>query len=295
MQKKLTAFFAFAIFVLLVGWAITPAQAHCNGVMEHEDKHKNCPDSGGGGGGGTVPLCVTLTGGKVTPDGSEPYCHGEEVEADPSVSGFFVIAHIANGTGNFVFNASNSDPQVRSIDLDFSACVPDTVLPGNEALCDTREDDFGLFVNDTSFLFATRDFDIRSLGTSDMDNTDSVGLFLRFNVNKQDKTFEQINFRDADGCKGDPVRVERLSEGCWTVESIAPDLGADPVVEGDEACLLKTTGRGRNAPIVVQGKYHMPFFMTLQAFSGNFDVAGVPLDDNDNQLDIAKLENGMCQ
>ena len=28
MQKKLTVLFAFAFFVLLVGWAVTPVQAH---------------------------------------------------------------------------------------------------------------------------------------------------------------------------------------------------------------------------------------------------------------------------
>ncbi len=60
MQKKLTVLFAFAIFVLLVGWAITPAQAH------HRDEH-----SGGGGGGsdtGFEPATVDLAGGMLTMD-----------------------------------------------------------------------------------------------------------------------------------------------------------------------------------------------------------------------------------
>jgi len=53
MQKKLTVLFTFAIFVLLVGWAVTPAQAH------HKDDH----DKGGGGGGNgdpepTIEECV---------------------------------------------------------------------------------------------------------------------------------------------------------------------------------------------------------------------------------------------
>ena len=53
MQKKLTVLFAFAIFVLVVGWAITPAQAdHCKG------KHKN--DLGcDRGGDGETPTIVT--------------------------------------------------------------------------------------------------------------------------------------------------------------------------------------------------------------------------------------------
>jgi len=41
MQKKLTLLFAFAIFVLVVGWAIMPAQAH--DCSRHVDKtHKHC-------------------------------------------------------------------------------------------------------------------------------------------------------------------------------------------------------------------------------------------------------------
>ena len=256
MQKKLTILWAFAFFVLLVSWAIKPAQAH------HRDGHSR------GGGGGGIPLCVTISDAStdnVTSDGNgklvlngkaspNTYCHDEQA-VDPS--SFYVIAGSGGGTGDFVFAASNSS--VRSIDLNFSDCVPDTVLPGNEDLCAVRDDVF-----DTSFSFANRDFDIRSLdpGVSGL-----ADLFLRFNVNKQDKTFEQINFRIADGCPGNPVTVTRLDNGCWTVESTADD----------EACLFKKTARGRNAPIELQGKYHMPFFMTLHPFSGNFNDQG-PID-----------------
>ncbi len=44
MQKKLTVLFAFAIFVLVVGWAITPVQAH------HNPGHSRGGGAGGGGG-----------------------------------------------------------------------------------------------------------------------------------------------------------------------------------------------------------------------------------------------------
>ena len=43
MQKHLTVLFAFAIFVLLVGWAVTPAQAHCSLNPTHNEKHKTDP------------------------------------------------------------------------------------------------------------------------------------------------------------------------------------------------------------------------------------------------------------
>ncbi len=54
MQKKLTILFAFAIFVLVVGLSITPAQAHTKGTVCTDDPmHKHCngdppPDDGGG-------------------------------------------------------------------------------------------------------------------------------------------------------------------------------------------------------------------------------------------------------
>ncbi len=39
MQKKLTVLFAFAIFVLIVGWAVTPVQAHCSLNPTHDEGH----------------------------------------------------------------------------------------------------------------------------------------------------------------------------------------------------------------------------------------------------------------
>jgi len=52
MQKKLTVLFAFAIFVLFVGWAITPTKAHANHCDKKPD-HKHCTQDGNGGGKGT--------------------------------------------------------------------------------------------------------------------------------------------------------------------------------------------------------------------------------------------------
>jgi len=58
MQKKLTILFAFAIFVLVLGWAITPAQAN---PPDPNGKH----DHGGGGGGANTDF-VDLIGGMET-------------------------------------------------------------------------------------------------------------------------------------------------------------------------------------------------------------------------------------
>ena len=61
MQKKLTVLFAFAIFVLVVGWAVTPAQAHCkkDKVTGEVDAHCNKGDSD------DVPTLATLNFGRL--------------------------------------------------------------------------------------------------------------------------------------------------------------------------------------------------------------------------------------
>ncbi len=63
MQKKLTVLFAFAIFVLVVGWAITPVQAHC----EPPHDHKKCPGGNGNGdgdgGGPRIGIVTNQLGG----------------------------------------------------------------------------------------------------------------------------------------------------------------------------------------------------------------------------------------
>jgi len=76
MQNKLTILFTFAIFVLVVGWANTSAQAHhCKG------SHKNAPECNGGGGGGgggggeSAEYSVTISGA-VLGQSVEPWSAG---------------------------------------------------------------------------------------------------------------------------------------------------------------------------------------------------------------------------
>jgi len=64
MQKKLTILFAFAIFVLVVGWAVTPAQAHCK--KKHADAgppHCNDDPAPPGGGEGATNTLLKLPSG----------------------------------------------------------------------------------------------------------------------------------------------------------------------------------------------------------------------------------------
>ena len=53
-MKKLTALFTFAIFLLVVGGAITPARAHCVTDGVHSGDHPHCRNEGGGPEGGGI-------------------------------------------------------------------------------------------------------------------------------------------------------------------------------------------------------------------------------------------------
>ena len=64
MQKKLTNLFAFAIFMLVVGWAVTPAQANCPHMGRTD--HPHCRNQGGTGAQGGGLYDVTVLGPDVS-------------------------------------------------------------------------------------------------------------------------------------------------------------------------------------------------------------------------------------
>jgi len=81
MQKKLTVLFAFAIFVLVVGWAITPAQAHCK--KNHQGSHIHCTQDDPDFGLRKKPVPLTATfddvgGDNLQSDESGTYVHKED-------------------------------------------------------------------------------------------------------------------------------------------------------------------------------------------------------------------------
>jgi len=86
MQNKLTVLFAFAIFVLVVGWAITPAQAHIK-FCGTEPLHKHCT----GGDDGEPPMIVATVaqwdGGDINGD-SARLCVASQVQQNGD-SGFY--------------------------------------------------------------------------------------------------------------------------------------------------------------------------------------------------------------
>ena len=82
MQKKLTVLFAFGIFVLVVGWAITPAQAHCK--KNHQGEHIHCAQEEPDFGLRKKPVPLTATFDVVDGDNlqsdvdDKPYVHKED-------------------------------------------------------------------------------------------------------------------------------------------------------------------------------------------------------------------------
>ncbi len=64
MLRKLTILFAFAFFVLVLGWTVQPVYAHGPGVEggcpHNKQNHPHCAQGGGNGGGGSkekVAVC----------------------------------------------------------------------------------------------------------------------------------------------------------------------------------------------------------------------------------------------
>lgn len=129
MQKKLVILFTFAIFMLLVGWAVTPAHAHCIGKAKHDAKHGNCGGGGGGGsgdgGGGTGKMNMQL---EIT-DSDDVRGLDDDGELDNS----FVhreskcVRVTQSGNGDLEFNAADGRTCSRGIELILPMeCFPST-------------------------------------------------------------------------------------------------------------------------------------------------------------------------
>jgi len=301
MQKKLTILFAFAIFVLLVGWAATPAfaaQPECKG------QNKNSVECGGSSGGGAprdIPLCVTLEavdptgiggigGIEVDDDGvpilddaglpvsiTETFCDHEffpdagGVHAGITDEGKLNIAlwagpfpRVELDFSDCIVIAQDTDPDCENRDI---ATNVDSILSGGKDVGDTSGLSGVTFSADEAFNFIpTED------GVPILFQDAPVKLVVRIDVftgqiDTPKQSTRTINYGTRlDDCGSDPVTVTRLTDGCWTVESNAPIPGVD---EGDKACLIQDIGHGRKAQPLLQGRYHMPFFMTLKEITFN--------------------------
>jgi len=259
MQKKLMVLFAFAIFVLVVGWAITPAQAHCRG--DHVAKHKNCGDGGGddggGGGGRDIPVSVTFRecNGERFGDGLPV----EECEPD-GIGGFLpdaiqsdgggayidgekkVTANIRGNTGNlhlFLTRGGRFHTPIRTLFLDFSDCVADCNPPFDPAGFSVGR--VTVFTSGIDLLRDMNDGDIAPLNMSvNMDLGKEGGIWrLFFDPSRED-------------CRGNNIRVTRDDDAdTWVIEADKSDL----------ACLGEQVGANE---FISRGRYRMPFKFTVE-------------------------------
>ncbi len=66
-------------FVLVLGWSITPAQAHCQPTGKHSGDHPHCRDTEEPTLPCEINFCIEFDDGhEVTHDGEPEYCHGTE-------------------------------------------------------------------------------------------------------------------------------------------------------------------------------------------------------------------------
>ncbi len=138
MQKKLTILFAFAIFVLLVGWSITPAQAHIK-FCESDLEHKHCT-----GNDGETPMIVPTVarwGGDITRD-SDRLCFASQVVTNGD-GGFYTCTagspEVNYALGDGVFTARKGVPSLCERFEDGIDLTPDRLYGYNWA--DNCEED----------------------------------------------------------------------------------------------------------------------------------------------------------
>ena len=246
MQKKLTVLFAFAIFVLLVGWAVTPAQAeHCKG------KHKTDPgcDGGGGGGGGTIPVTVFIV--DAVGDGLMSDGIGHYIDRVDKVSVGIGSTVGLKGQLAMHLGVRGNQPAIRQLFLDFTHCVsediegmttctppslPDDLTPGPTNLYTSGVNLKEMVVNDTtsSALNMSVNIDLNSI---------DQGIWTLF--------FYYSSFADCqDGTK---VGVTRTGDDTWVIEAGR--------VFGAVACLAQNVGaKGYE----FRGRYFMPFQMEVR-------------------------------
>jgi len=109
MQKNLTILFAFAIFVLVLGWSITPAQAHCKDP-DHFDCNKGDDD------GRTPTIVETDVQWGSNIDESDPRpCVASQV-ANNGDSGFYVCQLDPPGSNEVRYNLEDGVPTARTRD-----------------------------------------------------------------------------------------------------------------------------------------------------------------------------------
>ncbi len=239
MQKKLTVLFAFAIFVLVVGWAITftPALAKKGG---------NGKGGGGGGGGDTIRVMVTfrdfLASEAFSPDHLMSDC---QMGNCPYIDKVVKVSTGIGTSGNFFMKLTKGNQQaIRTLFLDFSDCA--------------SFDDLGVPTCNPPFPtgFTVGPANMFTSGINLRDFTGTRGdlrLRVPFDLTSIEgglwSLFFDSSIMDCPGSSS--IGVTRTNVDTWVIEA----------GQGAVACLARLAGGGE---LIFSGLYIMPFKITVQ-------------------------------
>ena len=251
-----TSLFAFAIVVLVLGWAIIPVQAHVGPESEclHRDEnHKHCseppPD-----GGGTIPVMVTfddtVRDDAVGEDGLMSDCPVFNPGNCPYID---KMDKVSVGIGSSVglegqlamhLGVRGKQPAIRQLFLDFSDCR-------SEPMCDSPSLPNGLTHGGVNLY--TSGVNLKEMGF--VGNTSSpLNMSVGMDLNIIDQGiwrlfFYYTSFADCPG--GNTVGVTRTGADTWEIKT-----GTYAV-----ACLAQQVGA---QGYIFKGLYSMPFLMRVQ-------------------------------
>lgn len=256
MQKKLTVLFAFAIFVLVVGWAITPISAHCKQKGPHV-AHCNgdpAPDDGGG----TIPVTVTFRDafGDTIKSDSELILDGNPNGADTTVCVDTDEDNVVDkcpyidkedkvgtgilSTGRFFMHLTKGNQTaIRTRFLDFSDCVLGPCTPPF-----LESEGFSGFSVGPANM-STRDIDLRGMFVEDSGVANLVMSLNLTSVGRGDwRLFFGITNEFCPSSSN--IGVFRAGPDTWVIEAEQKDV----------ACLAEQAGGGE---LIFSGLYRMPF------------------------------------
>ena len=250
MQKKLTVLFAFAIFVLLVGWAVTPVQAHtkfCNSKPEHKHCSEPLPDDGGSD---KYSVDVEFRDRNCDSDmgNRDHFCSDSPNGAAPYEDG---VADVTAGGDKFRFQLVLGSDK-RTFFLDFSDGLDDDNVPDNcVSGCggDVPVLNNGLTSGSGSEnVFSTGEppFSLLDMGVT-VPNNLPRSLWINFRDTVGDDW--ELIFNPSE-CDSNLVEVTRINPTKWEFVS-----------DGKIACLqVRVGGRG---PTIPRGRYRVPFTLTV--------------------------------
>ena len=223
-------------FVLVLGWSITPAQAHeCDRHKNKSHKHCDEPPSPPPGGDGTpceIDFCIEFAQGdnKITSDDGN-YCHGTDK----------VLAFTGKGPG-FGFDTMQSGKgksMTRDLNIDLTAFGKGELRKKVVLKFDKSGDSSGL-----------------DLCTLENSGTGEVGLAISYEVDGATDNSNTLTYgAPADAACGTKVTVTRVTADTWTIAATKACLW-----DGQKDALIFKGSRNRE---IIDDDVDASFFATI--------------------------------